>query len=89
MSFVKIIETIENELHIAYMPGAIQYIDKNYDDAWSKAIDAFEAAINSKNEDKIRIEGEIYKQTIVYLIGIYKQYKRGSKIDEFLNSFTS
>lgn len=87
---MKVIQAIENELAEKYLPGARDYVDKHYDGAWSKAIDTLDAALTKalqmNNYESLEIEGEIYKQTIIYLIGIYKEHKRDSKINEFLNS---
>jgi hypothetical protein len=54
MNFIKIIEDIENELALIYMPGAIHYIDDHYDNAWSSAIDRFDLSPIEANRNQQR-----------------------------------
>lgn len=91
MNFSKITEEIENELSIVYMPNAIQYIDNNFDNAWSKALDRFDHAlkigIETNNHELLILEGNIYKETILKLIDQYKYSKRQNKVSELLDTF--
>ncbi len=90
MVFSKIIQDIEDELNFMYLPGAIQYMDDTYDFAWSKAIRRFEHAlcktIETGNFEHSKLEGAIYRDTIIRLIGVYKNHKRGRKVDDFLET---
>ena len=89
MGLAQVIEEIEAELAIHYLPGAMQYIDKHYSNSWSRAIDRLQLAMMEAGQNKetywkvMEIEGQIYKQTILKYIEIYKVFKRGNKTDDF------
>lgn len=90
----KMVEEIENTLAIAYFPGAIQYIDDNYNCAWSNAINIFEVSMmrSLENPDTyfevMELSGDVYKTSILKFIEIYKAFKTGQKINLFLSSLS-
>lgn len=88
LNFSKLIGDIENELELHYLPGAIRWIDEKYDGAWSKAIERFDHALSSATGSKYfeaaKLEGEIYKDTILRLIKKYKEHKNGTKVIKYL-----
>jgi len=87
----KILE-LENELKLTYTFGAIGYVDDRFDGVWSKAINRLEQAIlewqKNDNTETLKVEIKIYRQQILEFIEIFKQSKRGGKIENFLDSLT-
>jgi len=83
MGFLKIIEEVESSIESRYIPGAIRWADETFDNAWSKAIDSFQSALDSGDVAAMMRESEIYKSTCLKLIGGYRQHhgdKRASSI---------
>ena len=89
LNFIDIINQIENEINIVYIPGAIKYCDDHFDNAWSKAIDTYEAAINrfieTKDEAAVNFAGEVYIACVKNLIQKYKVYKNNKHTDSLLD----
>jgi hypothetical protein len=85
----RILDDIENELKLFYQFEAIRFIDEHYEGAWSKAMDRWELVCNQAyqtgNYDLMKLEGEIYRQQILYLIQVFKQRKRGNDVEKFLD----
>ena len=74
LEILDLIEKIENQIGHQYLGGCIGYIDNNYDQGWSKAMDRFENALTQRplNEIKIMTEAAIYKATCLQYIKTYK-----------------
>ena len=81
--FSKLIEEIETEIEIKYLPGCIRWSDENYNNAWSSAINEFEKALLTKNKEKIINQSQIYKSTCLSLIESYKRSKNNSHVSDF------
>lgn len=83
--FSKLIQSVENEINLAYIPGAIAYVDANSDSAWSKAMDRFDRALfkslQDRNPELAKLEADIFKNTLQPLIALYKSYRRGGKVE--------
>lgn len=93
MGFHKLISEIEAEIKFEYLPGAIRWADENFDGAWSKAIDRFDAALTHAIEHKdwrsIEIEKATYRRTVLDLIAKYKAERRIGDQESFLASLAS
>lgn len=90
LGFSRLLATIHAELGAEYIGGAVQWADKKFDCAWSKAMDRFEhslsVAIERKDYNLAQSEGDIYKGTILDLIRKYKAEKHMSDAEAFLAS---
>lgn len=88
--FSKMIREIECEISNDYLPGAIKWVDNNYESAWSNAIERFDSALKSMSYQGdysfLKREGEIYKNTVLELIKKYKQEKQTKEVQMFLQS---
>lgn len=76
-----LIEQIESEIEMKYIGGAIEWADSEFNNAWSKAMDRFQDALNEavihddfeKYQKSIMIEAENYKKTCLALIAKYRE----------------
>ncbi len=84
--FSEIIAEIDRELHPKYQGGCYAYIDKHFDEAWSKAVGRFEDALNTKNQSLIRLEAQVYRDAMMRFIELYRQEKNKSGIDALIAS---
>lgn len=66
-----VIKSIEDNIAIKYLPGCIQWADKNHNNAWSNAIQDFEEALEADWADKEKA-GEIYLGRCLDLIEKFK-----------------
>jgi hypothetical protein len=87
---MELINTIEAELKLEYVGGAIAWADKNRDGAWSKAMDRFDCALKNSIERQdyrsAEIEGQFYKATVLQLLREYKQTKGLNDAESFLSA---
>jgi hypothetical protein len=76
LGFVQLINRIEAEIHVAYIPEAIRWCDEKFNNAWSNAIDRFDKALSVAIERQdyrlAELEGDYYKVTILELLGRFK-----------------
>jgi hypothetical protein len=90
LGFGELIRTIESEIKTEYLPGAIQWADENFDDAWSMALNRFDAsltlAIERKDYSTAQIEGDFYRATILDLLRKYKTHHKIKEVSSFLDS---
>jgi hypothetical protein len=90
LGFSELINAIEGELKTEYLPGAIHWCDRQFDGAWSKAIDRFDKALSVALERQdyalARIEGDHYRLTILDLLKAYKAHKNIADADSFLEA---
>jgi len=86
--FATMLRKIHAELSEAYMPGAHQWADDTFDGAWSKAMDRFDQAltivIERKDYQLAKLEGDLYKSTLIDLIRKFKKHKQMDDASEFL-----
>lgn len=87
--FLQLINSIEGELKIEYLGGAIRWIDETENNAWSDAIDRFDnalaVAIERKDYQLAQLEGEHYKTKVLGMIARYKKHKRMEGATSFLD----
>jgi hypothetical protein len=88
LGFSQLIERIESEIRKDYLPGAIKWCDRMFNEGWSKAIDRFDQALSVANERKdymlAKMEGDFYLATILDLLSKYKRHKDLDDTQEFL-----
>lgn len=88
----ELIYTIEAELSSGYLPGAINWCDKNHHNAWSNALERFDKALSVAIERKdftlSKVEGAFYKATILDLLSKYKRHKNIDETKSFLQAIS-
>ena len=88
----KIIQDLESELETSYYPGAIQWADANFDNAWSDAIETFDQAlakaIATQDFSKINFEADRYRVTILGLTRKYRAHLAKQKTMDLFKSKT-
>ena len=89
VKFSDIILTIEKNIEMEYLPGAIKYINTHYNDAWSKAIDRFDTALfgdldQPELSEGCKLDVQLYLDSILKFINIYKNRKNKSAVDRLL-----
>lgn len=87
-AFIHLIDTVQKNTKAIVLQGAMKWIDENYDEAWSKAMDRFDLAlaeaIRTKNAEKAKMEAQIYKASIE---GFIETFKRAKGEERTLNLF--
>jgi hypothetical protein len=83
------LERIDMEIAQEYIGGAIDWADKNCDNAWTNAIEQLERAlarpITNDFFGLIEHETRMYVDTCIGLIAKYRQAMQHNEIDGFLN----
>lgn len=77
---LQLINEIQAEIEMGFEPGqlghCINWVDENYNNAWSDAIDAFDealtTALDTSDYKNIRRAGETYKNEILGYIKLFK-----------------
>ena len=92
--YQELIATIEAEIQFLYQPRAIIWCDKQFDGAWSKAMDRFDqylsCAFERKDFSLAQAEGELYKNTVLPLLNKYKAHKKydpSTSVFRFINFY--
>lgn len=92
LGFSEIIGSIEAEIETKYMPGAIKWSDENHHGAWSNTLDRFDKALSVAIERKdfqlAKTEGEYYKASILDLISKFKRHKNINETQSFLKAIS-
>lgn len=92
MNFSSLINEIQNEIGHEYLSGAINYIDKNKNNAWSKAMneldDILTVAIKSKDHSAVEPAFRKYKTDCIAWIKEYKSSKP-KQITENIHEYIS
>lgn len=93
LGFSKIIDRIHAEIAPQYWSGAIQWADENHSNAWTNAINRFDSALSSSlkilNSEHLKIESEIYRDTLIGLLKNYKEAHQKNEAFSFLESIQS
>lgn len=84
------IRTIEAEICMEYSSRAINWVDKNLNNAWSNAIDRYErilVLVYERHEyTLLKAESEFYRKTVLDLLRKYKEAKRIDDSEAFLQT---
>lgn len=86
----KTIEKIEREIGHAYLAGCIQWVDANFDNAWSKMVDmmqkSLDAGDNAKNRARFEIVCTMYHTQAMGFIDAYKRQRADKEATGFIDA---
>lgn len=82
--FHEVIEEIHNELGKHYEGDCIRWVDENFDNAWSKLLDQFDAILLTKDRMKINVFCGMYRTQVLGYIDAFKKQKALAKSSDFL-----
>lgn len=93
MKGFELLQSVEAELQIEFLPGAYSWMDKHKDSAFSQLVARMENAIfdlqKNGSFELYKNELEIYKKALCDLLIEYKNSKNINEIDGFMNSIKS
>jgi hypothetical protein len=86
--FIKMIDEMQEALKFEWQGGAFQWADETFDNAWTHAVDRFEAAINlavkTNDAELFNLELKFYKSKTLDLFDRYKKLNTKADIDTYL-----
>lgn len=71
-----LVDDVHFEISKIYLTGAVEWCNLKLNQAWSKAVERFNNAVESQNIELIQLEAEIYKTKIAELLNKYKTAKK-------------